>query len=121
MATLPKKDNGTRTVAIAATVYRLLMELDNAEVAKFEKDNAFEFDSAKAGASAVTAAEDRALETELATMEGKHIMVVLWDLMKFFDTINVEILFQEVAKVGFPLRQLLLSTVVHHSPRRLKL
>ena len=32
MATLPKKDGSTRTVAIAASLYRLLMELDKEEV-----------------------------------------------------------------------------------------
>ena len=121
MATLPKKDGGTRTVAIASTVYRLLMELDNQEVAAFEAAEAFECDSAKAGSSAIVAAEDRALETELAKAEGQHVLVVLWDFTKFFDTINVQVLFEEAAKLGFPLRQLLLSTIVHHSPRRLKL
>ena len=29
MATLPKKDGGARAVAVAATLYRLLMQLDN--------------------------------------------------------------------------------------------
>ena len=41
MATLPKKSGGTRTVAIAATLYRILMELDNDEVADYEQQNAF--------------------------------------------------------------------------------
>ena len=36
MATLPKKDGGTRTVAIATTIYRLLIQLDNEELETFE-------------------------------------------------------------------------------------
>ena len=77
MATLPKKYGGTRTVAIASTVYRLLMELDNQEVAAFEAAQAFECDSATAGSSAIVAAEERALETELAKAEGQHVLVAL--------------------------------------------
>ena len=68
MASIPKKGGGSRTVAIASTIYRLLMELDNEEVAAFERANAFEHDSATAGASAVAAAEDRAMEAELARL-----------------------------------------------------
>ena len=37
MATLAKKCGGSRTVAIAATLYRLLMELDNEEVRLMRK------------------------------------------------------------------------------------
>ena len=48
MATLPKKDGGGRTVAIAITIYRLLMELDNEELEAFEATHAFVNDSAKA-------------------------------------------------------------------------
>ena len=49
MATLPKKDGGTRIVAIASSLYRLLMELDSLEVKEFEAANAFANDSAKRG------------------------------------------------------------------------
>ena len=80
MATLPKKCGGTRTVAIAATIYRLLMELDNEEVAEYERLNAFSGDSATAGASALRAAEDRALEAELESYEGQLTITMLWDI-----------------------------------------
>ena len=89
MATLPKKDGGSRTVAIASTIYRLLMELDNDELAAFEASHAFENDSAKAGASGTIAAEDRALEAEMAHDEGYHTLTMLYDMKKFFDSINV--------------------------------
>ena len=89
MTMLPKKDGGTRTVAIAAALYRLLMELDSDEVPDFEKREAFENDSATAGASAVRAVEDRALEAELAKLEGSSLLTILWDPKKFFDTIDI--------------------------------
>jgi hypothetical protein len=121
MATLPKKDGGTRTVAIASTLYRLLMQLDNDSMQEFENRVAYSKDSAKAGASAVDAAEDRALEAEIAAASGKQTIVLLWDIKKFFDSIDIPILFEKARQMGFPLRQLLLSVIVHQSPRRLKL
>ena len=121
MATLPNKCGGTRTVAIAATLYRLLMELDNDEVAEYEKKNAFHGDSATAGASAVKAAEDRALLAELVTIEGKKTVTFLWDLKKCFDSLNIPMLVAEAEITGFPLRQLALSLAVHLAPRRLRL
>ena len=121
MATLPKKDGGTRTVAIASSLYRLLMELDSLEVKEFEAANAFANDSAKKGASALLAVEERSLEAELAQLHGNSSFMILWDLKKFFDSIDVKTLFAEAARVGFPLLQLTLSMVVHHAPRRLKM
>ena len=70
MAMIAKRDNATRTVAIAATAYRLLMSLDNEDIAEFESTSAYEHDSAKSGASALTAAEDRALLAETAHLDG---------------------------------------------------
>ena len=70
MATLTKKDGTTRTVAIASSLYRLLMELDKYEVKQFETLNAFESDPATKGASAITASEERAFAAELAQLEG---------------------------------------------------
>jgi len=121
MATLPKKDGGTRTVAIATTIYRLLMQLDNEELEAFEADNAFANDSAKAGASAVIAAEDRALEAEIAHDEGYQTLTMLFDMKKFFDSLDVATLFRMAKRCGFPSKQLVLSMTVHHAPRLLKL
>ena len=121
MASIPKKDGGSRTVAIATTLYRLLMEMDNEEVAEFEAKNAYQNDSAAAGASAVAAAEDRAVEAELARLSGLVTISTLWDLRKFFDSIDIEVLIQLARDLGFPLKQLAVSLIVHQAPRRLKL
>ena len=78
-------------------------------------------DFAATGSSAITAAEQRALEAELARNEGKQVMMVLWDLKKFFDSINIEVLFKEAVALNFPFKQLILSMLVHQAPRMLKL
>ena len=41
MASLPKTDGGIMTVAITTTLYRLLMQMDDAKLDNFEKGNAF--------------------------------------------------------------------------------
>ena len=97
------------------------MELDNDEVAAFEAANAFEHDSAAKGASAVAAAEDRAMEVELARLEGQHTLSTLLDLKKFFDSIDIAILIQLAKDLGFPMKQLALSLVIRQAPRRLKM
>ena len=78
MATLPKKAGGVRTVAITTTIYRLLMELDDNRLKDFEKKEAFCNDSARAGASALQTAEERALDLELAQLQDRSSCNMLW-------------------------------------------
>ena len=120
MASIGKKTGGSRTVAVAATLYRLLMELDDEKLKQFETKEAFSNDTAKAGANASHSAEDRALQAELMTAEGKALCSILWDFKKFFDMIDTEVLIEEAAAVGFPMEELILSLTVHQAPRRLK-
>lgn len=121
MASLPKKTGGVRTVAILPTLYRLLMQLDNQRLDKFEKENAYRLDSAKAGASAVKAAEDRALEAELCQLQGKCGCTILWNVSKFFESINIKLLVEEAEQIGFPLEELALSLTMHQAPRCLRI
>ena len=48
-------------------------------------------------------------------------MTLLWDIQKFFDSIDIEVLFEEAEQIGFPVRQLTCSMIVHHAPRLLRL
>jgi hypothetical protein len=101
LASIPKSQGGNRTVGIASSFYRLLMALDNTRVAAFEKENAYCNDSAAAGASALLAAEDRALEAELEAALGNPTFTILWDFAKFFDSVDLGILIEEAVIVGF--------------------
>ena len=95
MATLPKKCGSARIVAIAATLYRLMMQMIDGKVAENEKANAYHGDSAIAGASAVNTDEDGALHVELETFEGQLTIAMLWDLKNFFGSIDITKLVQE--------------------------
>ena len=48
-------------------------------------------------------------------------MTLLWDMEKFFDSINIKKLFDLAEGLNFPMKQLLLSITVHQAPRLLKL
>ena len=48
-------------------------------------------------------------------------VTLLWDLKKFFDSINIPKLVEEADETGFPIRQLALSLAVHLAPNRLQL
>lgn len=120
LAILPKKTGDTRTVAIASTIYRLLMQLDHAPMDGYKSKNAFIIDSAKKGASAVTSAEDRASMAELAHLSGMRTYTLLWDISKFFDSIQLPSLIAEAKATHFPVHQLALSLTVHSAPRRLR-
>ena len=49
IASLPKKAGGYRTVAVAPTLYRITMQMDNALIQKFEDDHPDDNDSARRG------------------------------------------------------------------------
>ena len=75
-------------------------------------------DSAKAGASAVHSAEERALDAELAQAAGKESLLMLWDLQKFFDSVSLQVLVSEARQVDLPMPQLALSST-HRSRHRM--
>ena len=77
---LSRRYEYTRSSLHSLPLYRLLMQLDNEPVVDFEHRKAFVNDSAKAGASAIHAAEDRALQAEIAQYKNKKTMNILWDI-----------------------------------------
>lgn len=121
MAIIPKKTGGSRTVAISSTFDRLLMALDDERLKQFESEQAYDKDSAKAGASTSRAAEDRALNRDLRAAQGKQTCTMLWDMANFFDTLDIRILIEEAEAAQYPMEELLLILTIHQAPRRLKI
>ena len=78
-----------------------MMQLDNEPMEAYERANAYCNDSARAGASALTSAEDRAFHAEIAALNGKHTYTMLWDISKFFDSIKLQTLINEARATGF--------------------
>ena len=61
------------------------------------------------------------MHAEVAKSEDLYTLNILWDMKKFFDSLDIFILIQEALFLEFPLLQLTLSLIIHHAPRRLKL
>ena len=116
LALLGKKDGSTRTIAIAATFYRLLMAVLKGEVRGWDADVGMEGDSALPGSSPHDAAARRRLLVEAHALVGDAVALVLWDIRKFFDSLDVEVLICRAEAAGFPLDQLVLGLQVHRAP-----
>ena len=97
------------------------MQLDNEDIAEFDSANAYKRDSAKAGSSAIDAAEDRGWLAELARLQGRTTIGLLWDIQQIFDSTDIPTLISEAMILLYPLKQLALSLTVHTAPRRLRL
>ena len=92
------------------------MELDKEPVSCFEEDNAYKYDSARKGTSALESAEDRSFELELAVASNKVTYQLMWDIKIFFDSVDIGMLIKAAVKYKFPLMQLAMSLLVHTMP-----
>ena len=77
-------------------------------------------DSALAGRSPLTATAMRALIMEDASLRGRVTVLVLWDVEKFFDSIDILQLLRQAERMDFPTEVLLLGMQAHRAPRSLR-
>ena len=62
----------------------------------------------------------RHLHMEQAVLRGKVVVQILWDVAKYFDSINIPVLIQRCEEIGFPFDQLALAMQNHRAPRVLQ-
>ena len=117
---LGKKLGGTRCIAICATFYRLLMAIMKGEVREWDVDKGIKGDSALPGRSPSDGTAWRFLDMEQAVLRGKLVVQMLWDMTKFFDSIDIPKLIERCEKLDFPRDQLCLGMQVHRAPRVLR-
>ena len=117
---LGKKLGGTRCIAICATFYRLLMAIMKADIRDWDSRVGLDGDSALPGRSPHDETAWRQLLMELACLQGKSVGQMLWDVAKFFDSLDVPILIERAEGLGFPLDQLTLAMQMHRAPRALR-
>ena len=114
---LGKPGGDNRCIALTATLYRLVMRLLAGPVKHWNSNVALDVDSARAGASSGLAATDRMLSIEIARAEQHHVLCLLWDMWKFYDSILLPTLAQEAKFHGYPLLAFVLGAMVHVGPR----
>ena len=88
MATIAKNKLGeTLAIGLLASWHRIDAKRDYGLIRLWDADNGHRDDSAKPGSSAQTATTDRAMELEMAHLDGDTSCTVLWDSKTFFDKV----------------------------------
>ena len=121
MATLGKKDGGSRCIAISASFYRLLLSSLRPLIRRWDRSVGSPTDSALVGRSPLVATALRSLILEDAARRSLTSILVLWDVSKFFDSMDFPQLIPTALSLGFPGRILAMGALAHRAPRVLKL
>ena len=119
MAIIPKPTTGTRTVAKTPMLYRLWCITRSAEVKQWAAENAEPWDFATTGKSALFSGAKRCYTNELGTLSGKATASLLWDMDKFYDNVQPEIVLRKGIEQHYPATDLVLALSMHMAPRLL--
>ena len=87
---------------------------------ELEADNKGPWDAAVRGSSALRAAILTAFADEMGTYSGLEVAKVLWDLEKFYDTINIKKIVAKCDMCRYPIKLTALGLIMHTAPRMLK-
>jgi hypothetical protein len=77
-------------------------------------------DSALRGKRPADETARRMVRVEVAALTGRHVGLVLWDMAKFFDSLDTAVLVDSAERLGFPMDQLALGLILHKAPRALR-
>ena len=121
MATLakfiPKPDGGERPILLLSLFYRLWIKARGAELASWEEEKGSPYDRALQGSSALRAALARAMRMEAAVASDKQAAVLMCDMEKFYDNVDLGHLISLATEVGYPRLLLLMGVLQYISPR----
>ena len=121
MSLIPKSAGGERTVAKTTLLYRLWNVLRAPEMRNWSAESVASWDYAAAGRSAIASAAIRGWANEVSIISGHESTTVLWDLHKFFDTINGEHVLNAGIDQAYPATDLALGLSMHFAPRCVQL
>jgi len=112
-----KKTGGTRTVATASSIYRVILAVIAGDVREWDQKVAMIGGTAKRGANAALETIDKHASLELAAADGTTTCVIFWDGEKFFDRLGVATTIRSCEEKEFPKAALTLGMQVHRAPR----
>ena len=107
-------------IAIMCSFHRSLMTANGTAIREWDLEHGHRYDSALAGCSSLRAAVLREFKTENATAICLHCALECWDMDKFYDSIDLCILAEELIEHESPSELLVLGTLAHAAPRILK-
>ena len=86
-------------------------------VKQWELNNPHDYDKAKEGSSAISAALRRNAKAEVCFWLGTHFATFMNDMEKYFDTLDLTTVMVESVCTGFPQKQLAYALQQHMAPR----
>ena len=104
-----------------ASGYRMYTSLEEGIDKRWNADNSHEDDSCKPETSCLRAAEERLIEQEILVNNDFQTLVILWDFVKFYDTMQYDVLGDECEANGYGKRKTAIAMMVHAAPRILKM
>ena len=78
-----------------ATGWRISTSIGTEEERQWNIEHSHDDDSSKPNASCLEAAEERLIDQEILVMNDLFVLVVLWDFVKFYDTLRYDVLLKE--------------------------
>ena len=121
MCLLPKRLGGYRTIAIMTSVARICMKILCTSVRSWDKLASSPGDTAAPGVQPLVAVAARAANAEAATLVGRKVLRILWDVEQLFDSIPIPRLIEDVRRHGFPLAAAAMALQLHTADRRLRI
>ena len=94
--------------------------MSSPKIREWDLEHGHRYDSALAGSSSLRAAVMRAVKIENAVAMDMHAGHLLWDMEKFYDSVDLIILAQELMNRSYPRELLILGILAHAAPRILK-
>ena len=98
-------------------LYRIWTKIRKGQIQTWDKGWVAHWDAAVAGSSALRAAVLTAFNDELAKYTAQEIGRMLWDMDKFYDTIDMLKLMERAMEMGYPILILALGLQMHFAPR----
>ena len=114
---IAKADGGCRPIALLMMLYRWFLRIHRVHTRRWTADKAAFWDHAIASSSALRSATLTALRVEMAELAGFDWAVVLWDLTKFYDTVDLAALSRAVVSRAYPSRIAYLCLTMYQAPR----
>ena len=117
IALLSKPDGGERPIGLMPMLYRVWLRARRPALAEWEEARAGFWDTAVKGSSALQAGLRRALLDETSVALGEAAVTFLWDMAKFYDSIDLSRLLLWAERMDYPVELLILGMQLHVAPR----
>ena len=120
VALLHKSEVADRPITLTQSLYRLWGRVRKCQVTSWTRAGAGHWDAAVSGSSPLRAALMRQVKLEIATAQQIPWAEILWDINKFYDSVNLGVVAEVGFKQDYPLINLFLGLQMAAAPRRIK-